>query len=86
LTVNVVSRPGAHIRILRRLEIDQLRGRLVDERLRRAESDRVLLATLVKPGTVAEEDSEVGRSAEYRRSPMKVSQISRAISMVQVVL
>lgn len=49
-------------------------------------SDRVLLATLVKPGMVIEEDSEVGRSAEYKRSPIKVSQISRAISMVQVVL
>lgn len=37
LAVNVVSRPGAHIRILRRLEIDQLCGRLVDEGLCRAE-------------------------------------------------
>ena len=37
LTVDVVSWPGAHIGILRRLEIDQLRGRLIDKGLRRAE-------------------------------------------------
>lgn len=33
LAVDVVARPGAHIRILGRLEIDQLCGRLVDEGL-----------------------------------------------------
>lgn len=42
----------------------------------------MLLAALVKSGREIDGDSERGTSAEYRRSPMKVSQISRAISMV----
>ena len=44
------------------------------------------MAALAKPGTETEEESETGKSAEYMRSPIKVSQISRAISMVYVVV
>ena len=40
------------------------------------------MAALAKAGTETEDDKETGRSAEYMRSPMKVSQISRAISIV----
>lgn len=38
--------------------------------------------TVVKPGSEADEARERGSREAYRRSPIKVSQISRAISMV----
>lgn len=44
--------------------------------------DKELLAALVKPGNETVEESDRGSRAEYTRSPMKVSQISRTISMV----
>lgn len=39
------------------------------------------MAALAKAGIETEDDNETGRRAEYMRSPMKVSQISRAISI-----
>lgn len=44
--------------------------------------DRELLAALTKPGKETEEAIELGRRVEYIRSPMKVSQNSRMISMI----
>ena len=42
----------------------------------------MLLAALAKAGSETEEESDAGRTAEYRRSPMKVSHSSRMISIV----
>jgi hypothetical protein len=44
--------------------------------------ERELLAALTKPGRETEEAIELGRRAEYIRSPMKVSHNSRMISMI----